>query len=104
MTGHVIISHGLQSSPEATKATAIARVATSLGWSFDIPDYRDLDAIGELGDVQARIARLQLGVAANRERPREKQPVARQPRGLDRVPRKLGRAPRKAQRLAAGKD
>ena len=58
MTGHVIISHGLQSSPEASKATAIARVAAALGWSFEIPDYRDLDAVGELGDVQARIERL----------------------------------------------
>jgi alpha/beta superfamily hydrolase len=66
VTGHVIISHGLQRSPEATKATAIARVAVALGWSFEIPDYRDLDAIGELGDVQARIERLHR-LAAGRE-------------------------------------
>lgn len=58
MKGHVIISHGLQSSPEATKATAIAKVAQSLGWTTEIPDYRDLDASSELGDVLARIERL----------------------------------------------
>ncbi len=58
MTGHAIISHGLQSSPQATKATALAQVARARGWSVELPDYRDLDAIGELGDVAARIARL----------------------------------------------
>jgi len=56
--GHVIISHGLQSSPDATKATALADVAQALGWSHERPDYRDLDAASELGDVLARIARL----------------------------------------------
>lgn len=58
MKGHVIISHGLQSSPEATKATAIAQVAQSLGYTVEIPDYRDIDAVSELGDVLARIERL----------------------------------------------
>lgn len=58
MIGHVIISHGLQSSPEATKATALAKVAQSLGWNHEIPDYRDLDAVSELGDVLSRIERL----------------------------------------------
>lgn len=58
MTGHVIISHGLQSSPEATKATALARRARDLGWSVEIPDYRDLDATSQLGDVLGRITRL----------------------------------------------
>jgi predicted alpha/beta-hydrolase family hydrolase len=63
--GHVIISHGLQSSPEATKATAIARVAQSLGWTAEIPDYRDLDAASELGDVLSRIERLRRAGARN---------------------------------------
>ena len=58
MKGHVIISHGLQSSPDATKATAIAKVAQSIGWTTEIPDYRDLDAASELGDVLSRIERL----------------------------------------------
>jgi pimeloyl-ACP methyl ester carboxylesterase len=58
MKGHAIISHGLQSSPEAAKARALAQVAAARGWSFETPDYRDLDAIGELGDVGGRIERL----------------------------------------------
>jgi pimeloyl-ACP methyl ester carboxylesterase len=56
--GQVIISHGLQSSPEATKATALAERARALGWSVEIPDYRDLDAASQLGDVLGRITRL----------------------------------------------
>ena len=65
MKGHVIISHGLQSSPEATKASALAAVAQSLGWSHERPDYRDLDNVSELGDVLGRIARLrQLAIGA----------------------------------------
>ena len=58
MSGHVIISHGLQSSPDATKATALALRARDLGWSVEIPDYRDLDATSQLGDVLGRITRL----------------------------------------------
>jgi alpha/beta superfamily hydrolase len=58
MKGHVIISHGLESSPDARKASALARVAEQLGWTHERPDYRDLDAVGILGDVQSRIERL----------------------------------------------
>jgi pimeloyl-ACP methyl ester carboxylesterase len=68
MIGHVILSHGLESSPDATKATALAKVAESLGWSTQRPDYRDLDAIGKLGDVLGRIERLR-EVAARVEGP-----------------------------------
>ena len=65
MSGHAIISHGLQSGPDASKATALARRAESLGWSFEIPDYRDLDAVSQLGDVLGRILRLrQVALAA----------------------------------------
>lgn len=56
--GHVILSHGLESGPEATKVSALARVAETLGWTHERPDYRDLDARGRLGDVGARMARL----------------------------------------------
>jgi len=56
--GHVILSHGLESGPDATKVTALARVAEALGWTHERPDYRDLDRRGPLGDVQARIERL----------------------------------------------
>ena len=58
MTGHVIISHGLESGPGASKASALAKVAGQLGWTHERPDYRDLDATGPLGDVRGRIHRL----------------------------------------------
>lgn len=65
MRGHCILSHGFESGPDATKVTALADVAQSLGWSHERPDYTDLDArreAGELGDVAARLQRL-LGLA-----------------------------------------
>ncbi len=68
MTGHVIISHGLQSGPDASKATALAQRAESLGWTHELPDYRDLDMVGKLGDVISRISRLDQ--ASRRDRPR----------------------------------
>lgn len=59
MSAHVIISHGLNSGPDATKATAIAQACDLLGYSFECMDYRDLDALmPPLGDVEARIERL----------------------------------------------
>ena len=60
MSGHVIISHGLNSGPDASKATALAQACDLLGWSCERPDYRDLDAVmPPLGDVDGRIRRLQ---------------------------------------------
>lgn len=61
MKAHVIISHGLESSPDATKATALSRVVEAMGWTSERPDYRDRDndqAMSRLGDVHGRIARL----------------------------------------------
>ena len=61
MRGHCILSHGFESGPDATKVTALADAAQRLGWSCERPDYTDLDArreIGELGDVPARLQRL----------------------------------------------
>lgn len=58
MRGHVILSHGLDSSPEATKVSALARVAEGMGWTTERPDYGDLDARGEIGEVTARLERL----------------------------------------------
>ena len=63
--GHCILSHGFESGPDATKVTALADAAARLGWSSERPDYTDLDArrdVGELGDVPARLQRL-LGLA-----------------------------------------
>ncbi len=59
--GHVILSHGFESGPDATKVTALAEVAGRLGWSHERPDYTDLDArheVSRLGDVPARVERL----------------------------------------------
>jgi len=61
LKAHVIISHGLESSPDATKATALSHVVESMGWTSERPDYRDLDNAREnnrLGDVLGRIVRL----------------------------------------------
>lgn len=61
MKAHVIISHGLESSPDATKATALSRVVEAMGWTSERPDYRDRDsdpAMSRLGDVHGRIERL----------------------------------------------
>lgn len=67
MPGHVILSHGSNSSPEATKVSALARVAEALGWTTFRPDYREDDARGYAGAVLPRVARL---VTAMREAPR----------------------------------
>lgn len=58
MRGHVILSHGSDSGPEATKVTALARVAQAHGWSTFKPDYREEDALGYAGSVPSRVARL----------------------------------------------
>ncbi|KAF1719680.1 alpha/beta family hydrolase [Pseudoxanthomonas wuyuanensis] len=65
--GHCILSHGFESGPDATKVTALAEAADRLGWSHERPDYTDLDArreVSELGDVEARLARLRDVAAA----------------------------------------
>jgi predicted alpha/beta-hydrolase family hydrolase len=58
MRGHVILSHGSDSGPDATKVSALARIAESLGWCASRPDYREDDTHGYAGAVPARVARL----------------------------------------------
>lgn len=58
MPGHVILSHGSGSGPEATKVSALAEVAQALGFATSRPDFRAEDARGYAGAVPARIARL----------------------------------------------
>ena len=58
MRGHVILSHGLESGPQATKVTAMAAVAEARGWSSERPDYRDIDATRQVTEVQRRLERL----------------------------------------------
>jgi predicted alpha/beta-hydrolase family hydrolase len=67
MPGHVILSHGSDSGPDATKVSALARVAERLGWSTQRPDYREDDAAGHAGSVPVRVARL---IDAMRRAPR----------------------------------
>jgi len=59
MKPFLILSHGLESGPEATKVSALAKAAEALGLRSVRPDYRDLDARRDVRDIDARIARLQ---------------------------------------------
>lgn len=58
MPGHIILSHGSDSSPEATKVSVLAGVAESLGWTTERPDYRDCDVLGLAGSVAPRVEKL----------------------------------------------
>jgi len=58
MIGTAILSHGLESGPDATKVSAMAEVAERLGWKTLRPDYRDLDAAHGLAAAELRLARL----------------------------------------------
>ncbi len=58
MRGQVILSHGSDSGPDATKVSQLAALAESLGWRTQRPDYRADDARGHAGSVAPRIARL----------------------------------------------
>ena len=57
MKGTVILSHGLESGPQATKVTALARVAREQGWGSIRPDYLDLDATRDPLQISLRIGR-----------------------------------------------
>jgi len=61
MSGHAILSHGLESGPDATKVVALAKAAERLGWTTERPDYLAFDHAtghGRFGDVDGRIALL----------------------------------------------
>lgn len=64
MRGQIILSHGSDSSPDATKVSALAAIAELLGWRTHRPDYRSDDARGHAGSVAPRIARLRATVEA----------------------------------------
>jgi predicted alpha/beta-hydrolase family hydrolase len=57
MKGTVILSHGLESGPQATKVSALAVVAEELGWSGVRPDFRDIDARRDPLAIDDRIGR-----------------------------------------------
>lgn len=54
----VVLSHGLESGPQATKVAALAEVCTELGWESVRPDYRALDRGIDRETVEARLSRL----------------------------------------------
>ncbi len=58
MRGHIILSHGSDSSPDATKVSALAALGDSRGWRTHRPDYRTDDTRGHADSVAPRIARL----------------------------------------------
>lgn len=58
MIGTVILSHGLESGPDATKVSAMAAAAEQLGWRSLRPDYRDLDSAHGLPGADLRLQRL----------------------------------------------
>lgn len=58
MRGQIILSHGSDSGPDATKVSVLAAVAEQLGWNTRRPDYRQDDACGHAGSVDPRVARL----------------------------------------------
>jgi pimeloyl-ACP methyl ester carboxylesterase len=58
MKPFLILSHGLESGPDATKVSALARIAEPLGFRSVRPDYRDLDATRDVKRIDDRIARL----------------------------------------------
>ena len=64
MRCQIILSHGSDSSPEATKVSMLALLAESLGWHTQRPDYRAADARGHAGSVAPRIARLRATIEA----------------------------------------
>ncbi|HET6551985.1 MAG TPA: alpha/beta hydrolase [Dyella sp.] len=58
MGGQIILSHGSDSGPDATKVSVMAAFAESLGWRTQRPDYRQDDLQGHTASVDPRVARL----------------------------------------------
>jgi len=64
MHGTILLSHGSDSGPDATKVSALAALAEARGWRTRRPDYRQDDAHGHAGSVAPRLARLNAAIAA----------------------------------------
>lgn len=64
MRGQIILSHGSDSSPEATKVSALAALGQARGWQTQRPDYGHDDARGHTASVAPRIARLRATIEA----------------------------------------
>lgn len=64
MRGTIILSHGADSGPDATKVSALAACADARGWQTRRPDYRADDVHGYAGSVAPRLARLRAAIEA----------------------------------------
>ncbi|WP_245187819.1 alpha/beta hydrolase [Frateuria flava] len=64
MRGTILLSHGSDASPDATKVSALAALAEARGWRAQRLDYREDDARGHAGSVAPRLARLNAAIAA----------------------------------------
>ncbi|WP_426689515.1 alpha/beta fold hydrolase [Rhodanobacter ginsengiterrae] len=69
MRGQIILSHGSDAGPDATKVSLLAAQAEALGWRTQRPDYRGDDSRGHAGSVAPRIARLRATIEALDEPP-----------------------------------
>jgi pimeloyl-ACP methyl ester carboxylesterase len=64
MRGQIILSHGSDSGPGATKISVLAVRAEARGWRTERPDFRADDAAGYAAAVAPRVARLRAAIAA----------------------------------------
>ena len=62
----IVLSHGLESGPHATKVSALARAAATLGCDSVRPDFRDLDAARDVSRIPERVARIVAHAPAGR--------------------------------------
>lgn len=62
MRGHIIFSHGLDSSPDATKISALAARAEAKGWRALRPDFRAHDGNGYADAVAPRMTQLRQAI------------------------------------------
>ena len=64
MRGHIILSHGLDSSPDAIKIGTLATRAEARGWHTQRPDFRAHDGNGYADAIAPRVAQLRAAIAA----------------------------------------
>lgn len=64
MRGQIILSHGSDSGPGATKISALAARAEARGWRTQCPDFRAHDGDGYANAVAPRVAQLRAAIAA----------------------------------------
>ncbi|BBD79607.1 alpha/beta family hydrolase [Aerosticca soli] len=69
MRGQIILSHGADTGPDATKVSLLAEHAETLGWRAIRPDYRREDALGLAAAVPGRLEKLCATIDACAEPP-----------------------------------